>query len=152
MAQAERSRARSPILMATGPVLPPVIGDKRRRGDKSISSLPMPLHDRRVMGPALSSSHPYGLTLLETLPPVLALLCCPGKEQCLISQVLQLVRGRDSSPALMTSGPALLLQVVVGEKMEKAPLPCHANTHAADETQHHLNSFPLSGSDLLRFP
>lgn len=37
----------------------------------------------------------------------LALLCCPGKVQGLLSQVLQLMGIKDSSPTLATTGSTL---------------------------------------------
>jgi hypothetical protein len=53
----------------------------------------------------------HAYTLRDGLPasstPGSALLCCPGKVQSQLSWVLQEVRGRDRSPALMTPGPGL---------------------------------------------
>lgn len=53
----------------------------------------------------LFGSHTLTAGLPTPLPP--ALLCCLGEAQCLTSQMLQQVRGRASSPALMTLGPTL---------------------------------------------
>lgn len=55
----------------------------------------------------LSHIHTFGDDLLMPLPPGSAFLCYTGKVHGLLSQVLQLVRSRDSSPVLMTPGPGL---------------------------------------------
>lgn len=48
-----------------------------------------------------------GLPYLQAPHGGPVLLCCPDKVQDPLSQVLKRVRGRDSSPASMTTGPAL---------------------------------------------
>jgi hypothetical protein len=68
-----------------------------------------------------------------THTPGPALLCCPGEVQGPLSQVL-LKRGKDSLPALMTPGPALLtptggdgvggrVSPVVGPALPCSPAP-----------------------------
>ena len=57
-------------------------------------------------------------------------LCCPGKVQDLLSQVLQLIGDRDSSPSDMTTGPVFSsASVLLGEKASLSS-PC---LHMADE-------------------
>lgn len=94
---------------------------------------------------------PLGLAHLEPLPPELVLLCFPDKGQGLHSQVLQLVRGRDGSAALMTSGPALSPQVAMSKGMGVTSLPCHATTKQIRGRVISM-TFPLEGSDLLCCP
>lgn len=76
------------------------------RGD--ISSLHLSLNAPQMVGLA----HPCSclrtdLLLPLPLPPGSGLFCCPGKVQGLLSLVLHLVRGMDSSPALMTPGSGI---------------------------------------------
>ena len=58
---------------------------------------------QRQGGGQLSHTHTLRTSLPTTLPPGSALPICPGEVQGRLPQVLQLVRGRASSPALMTS-------------------------------------------------
>lgn len=58
----------------------------------------------RGKGISLTHAHPLRAGLPAPLLSVSALLCCPGKVWGLLSQVLHLVRGRDNSPALVTTG------------------------------------------------
>lgn len=57
----------------------------------------------------------------------LALGCCPGKVQVLVSHELQLVRGRASSATLMTQGKLSCLSQVAKDKEGGASFsyPCH---------------------------
>lgn len=95
--------------LGTGPTFPSAAADKgegqlflvpqvvRGKGQRSgIFPLPIPPHNRWVVGPALPA-HPM------PWPIRAAALCCPGK----LSWVLQSGRGRNSSPALRILGPAL---------------------------------------------
>lgn len=59
----------------------------------------------------LSCSLNFWAVLLSPLPSGPAPLCCPLKAQGPLSRMLQLMRGRDSSPALTTLGPALQTMV-----------------------------------------
>lgn len=92
---AGKGQGHSPSLMTPGPDLPPAIGWPGVNKGEDTSPLPMLLPGRQVVGLVLSCSHPWGW-----FP------CAP--VQCLFSQVLQQVRGRDSSPGLITlSEPTL---------------------------------------------
>ena len=65
--------------------------------------MPPPRKKKKKVGTPLLHSHPH--RWLTCNPNIrLALLCCPGEVQGLLFQVMQLVRGRVSPPALMTPG------------------------------------------------
>ena len=69
------------------------------------------------------------------MQPGPALPCCPGEVQGTLSQVLQLVRGRASSPALMILGPAL--QVLKGDgEGRKASKPPHGGQEVGTGLPH----------------
>jgi hypothetical protein len=68
---------------------------------------PMPTSTRCMAGPALLCSCPQSSSSMF-LPPGQTLMCCPGEVHGLLPWALQLVRGRDSSHALMTPEPSLL--------------------------------------------
>lgn len=58
--------------------------------------------------PALPLSYPCASSPALPLQSGSALVCCPGEVQELLSQVWKPVRGRNSSPILMTPEPPLL--------------------------------------------
>lgn len=70
--------------------------------------------ERDLSWSACQLSHSCVLRALLPAPPPnpgSALLCGPGEVQGLLFHMLQLVRDRNSSSALMTLGPALLSAV-----------------------------------------
>lgn len=71
----------------------------------------------------------------------LVLLCCPGKMQGPLSQGLQLVRERDSSPALMTLGSSLLTATGGEGQGGNMEIRYHPYTHA---TSGQMNGSQLS--------
>lgn len=72
-----------------------VVGVVRKAG----ASLPHPYHYRADKGGGTSSSlTPSGLADQCSSATRSALLYCPGKLQCLLSQVLRLVGGKFTSP------------------------------------------------------
>lgn len=80
------------------------------RGEGGIIPTPRPPHGRPMIGRA-KISYAFSLRAGSPVlppptppPPELTLLCCPGKVQGPLSQVLQLVKGRASSTELMTCG------------------------------------------------
>lgn len=91
------SRASSPVFMTPGPALPPVLGGK----GLGWGILP---NGRQKTGSALLTLTPLGLA--HWYPYHQGHFHCAA--QSLFSQVLQLVKGRASSPVLMTLGPGLL--------------------------------------------
>lgn len=115
----------------------------------------MPLPNRQEAWPTLPHSCPQGYPHL---------LCCPGEVQSLLFQPQQQMRGRASSPALITSRPPLL--PVLGGKMV---VVCHlsfthvateqtsgrgqfSHTHALSLAPVHLCILPSAGSALLCYP
>lgn len=106
-----RVRASSPTLsshdfQASSP-LPQVVRVEGRGGHHSHT----PSTSRQMNGGSSSPTptgpaplHQGEACMLSTSRP--SLLCCPVKVQGLLSQVLQSLRGRASSPAPMTSGSA----------------------------------------------
>lgn len=72
-----------------GPAVLPATGVEGWGGGKGIS---------------LTLAPPLRAGLPAPLLSVSAVLCCPGKVQGLLSQVLHLVKGKDISPALVTTG------------------------------------------------
>lgn len=76
---------------------------KGRRRDLSLADATAQQTRGRVNSPTLT---PLGPAHPQTPHPVSALLCCPCDVQGLSSQVLQLMRGRNSSP-LMNPEPGV---------------------------------------------
>lgn len=67
------------------------------------------------------------------LQPGSALLCCPGEVQGLLFWMLQQVRNRTSSPALMNPWPALLFVIdgrVQGKGISPLLIPPHSKQEA----------------------
>lgn len=127
--------------LGTGPTFPSAAADKgegqlsrlpqvvKGKGQRSgIFPLPIPTHNKWVVGPALPA-HPM------LWPIRAAALCCPGK----LSWVLQSGRGRNSSPALRISGPALALATGDKEQWGRATLPCPCH-HMENEGQVFISS------------
>lgn len=88
--------------------------------ERIISPLTMTLHDTQVVGPAALTHSLKPMTLL----PWSALCCCPCEVQSPLSLILQLVRGRASSPALMNLEPVSHLPQVVRDEGRKGYLSC----------------------------
>lgn len=93
-----RGRANSPVPMTLGSACSPAAGRENR---ESIS--PWPTTAGRWQDQ--SHSHTLGVdSPAISLQPGPDSLCCPGKMQGQLSQVLQPVRGRVSSPLLPAEG------------------------------------------------
>lgn len=83
----------------------------------------------------LSHAHPPPRVSLLALPlpSESALLCCPGEVQGLLFWMLQQVRNRTSSPALMNPWPALLFVIdgrVQGKGISPLLIPPHSKQEA----------------------
>jgi hypothetical protein len=95
-------------------------------GVEDIDAQFRPPQNRGVAATAL----PCSLSQLDSspmfLPPGPELLCASGEVQSLLSSVLQLVRDRARSHALITPGPALATAIgSKGWSWDICPHPCH---------------------------
>lgn len=100
----------SPALQGSRPHLPEMASGEGRGRHLSLTHAPWQTNCG-ISSPTFTS--------LELPPAESVLLCCPGKEQGLFSQVLQLVRSMDSSFALRNLG-SVLLPAIGGKRQGRA--------------------------------
>lgn len=103
--QQVRDRVSSPTLQILGPAFQPDIGGNKSRAYSSLLTL-----SGLACGPHAPHSVPD-------------LLCCAGQVQGPLSQVLQQVRGKTSSPTLMNSGASSLDSYAGKGRVEISPSP-----------------------------
>lgn len=96
-----RCRARSSALMTSGPALPPDTGNKGWRGQWGGIS-PHPCHYMGGEGWG-QISHINVLRAAHSILSTRSVLCYPDAVQSRLSQVLQLVKGKVSSPTCCRS-------------------------------------------------
>lgn len=102
-------RASSPILVTKlEPILLPASRVDKKEEEGGDLFLVHATTQQTRGRPGISTLTSLGPTYPQSPHSGSALLCCPGEEQGQLSQVLQQVRDRASSSALMTSQPAFM--------------------------------------------